>query len=190
MGVIMTPSDGIRKFPYYWAALITLGVVVLLTVTSIAIYTRATGHETSTSAAGHEITTSAKEHEITTIKDITPKVRQTGPLMAWTGQSEFGYTRVELWKTDGTSYLQDIVIQAAEKADSITTKVAIVKVPGEIQIKPDINTLFVSVEDGRDWDSSDRGVVASTGKDGMLKLFVIGMYRFRKPCDLTPDIGR
>ena len=162
MGVIMTPSDEIRKLPYYWPALITLGVVVLPTVTSIAIYTRATN----------------------------PKVRQNGPLMAWTGQSEFGYTRVELWKTDGASYLQDIVIRAAESANSITTKVAIVKVPGDIQIKPDINTLFVSVEDSRKWDSSDSGVVASTGKDGMLKLFVIGTYRFLKPCDLTPDIGR
>jgi len=176
MGVIMTPFDGIRKWPYYGPVLLGLCLGGLVSLTFILLVTH-----TSTSATGHENTA---------FNDITPKGRQTGPLMAWSGQSDFGYTRVELWKTDGSSYLQDIVIQAAERANYITKKVAIVNVPSEIQIGPDMNTLFVSVGGDRYFDSSYNGVVASTGKDGMLKLFVVGTYRFQKPCDLTPDIGR
>ena len=128
MGVIMTPSDKIGKWPYYWPTLITLGVILLFTVTSLAIHT------------------SGKWREITAPEDTSQKFRQTGPLMTWTGQSELGYTRVEMWKTEGTAYTQEIVIHTSGNENFVTTRVAMVKIPRGLEIGPDMSALFVRVK--------------------------------------------
>lgn len=62
MGVIMTPFCEYSRSANFWPEFMTVGLIVLFTLTRHAIFTSATGNETTIS------------------KVIAPTVRQQGPL--------------------------------------------------------------------------------------------------------------
>lgn len=118
-----------------------------------------------------------------------PQLR-SGPLMAWTGQSELGFTRAELWNSNDENYPHEFVILTSGKPEAVSNKVTLAAVPSGIGVTPGIVTLIVRAPRDRGYMTSNAGVLAVVDKAGSLRLFYIGAGQLLQACELTPDSRR
>lgn len=111
-----------------------------------------------------------------------------GVIMAWTGQSELGYLRVELWTPDAKEPgAARLVIKCATLAGITTHQGQMVRLPDDIRTDPDVDHLFVaSSEDMSKNARHGSPVLASLAADGTLRLYSVGPCVFRTRPNLKP----
>lgn len=110
-------------------------------------------------------------------------------ILAWTGQTELGFVRVELWTPDPKEpRASRLVIKCATLPGVMTHAGQMVALPDDIRTDPNVTQLFVVSAD--DMVRNPRGgahVLAALTLDGTLRLYGVGPCVFRTRPTLKPS---
>lgn len=109
-----------------------------------------------------------------------------GVLMAWRGQSDAGFVRVELWNSGKPECPHALKIETTAPPNSATVVGFLVDMPREVTQGLHIVQLFVKAPDEISYGLTPGPVVASISSEGVLRLFSIGTRLLITPCDLKP----
>ena len=185
MGVTMTPSSGPLKLP---VVLATAAIVVALVAVGLSWRpSNRSGVPVSISSDRLEVPRSANESAAPTAE---PPARRVGLMMVWAGQSDLGFTRVELWHTNNNNYPHEFVVQATGQTEPFSCKTTLTSMPDGIVTTPSFTTLFVMAPRERSISRADDGILAAVTKEGVLRLFAVGYHQLRPSCELSPVASR
>jgi hypothetical protein len=109
-------------------------------------------------------------------------------ILAWTGQSEMGFVRVELWSPDAKDPQSSRLVIKCASLEGVTIHLGrMVRLPPDIRNDDGVNQIFVaSAEEIKKYQRYGDPVVASIASDGTLRLYVVGFYDFRVRPTLKP----
>ena len=109
-------------------------------------------------------------------------------ILAWVGQSELGYLRVELRSPDPKEpKLARLVIKSAATVSVMVHTGQLVAIPTDMSLGAKVHQLFIaSPADIEKYASYGPTVLAAIGIDGGLRLYTAGTYQFRERPELKP----
>lgn len=112
-------------------------------------------------------------------------------ILGWSGQSELGYLRVELWTPDAQEPRASRLVIKCASLLGVTTHVGhVVLLPDDLRSEHSINQLFVATaEDMARNGRHGSPVVAAISVDGTLRLYAVGPCEFRARPSLKPLSG-
>lgn len=167
MGVIMTPPKGLAE----WLAVFAVAGGVVACCATVVVIQRA------------DRVISGKTPGLATKESPA----SSAPLMVWSGRTELGFTRAELWPGNDDNYPQELVISASGHELPTRMRITVTKIPERISTSNGVAAVFVSPPAER--PGRENGILAAVTKDGTLQIFAVGQHTLWQPCDLAPASG-